>query len=165
MDPGMKFVPATEIVVGVDVPVVTTAGVRVILAPGGGSMMASVAAAEVPPPGVALMAVSERLAAEATSAEVRVTLTWVLLMKVVVRAVPFTSIMVLGTKPVPLTATTGDAVPAGRLAGVTAEITGAGLVTTRFTAVPEPLLAEPLSAMTARFPPFANCSAERVAVT
>jgi hypothetical protein len=51
---------------------------------------ASVAVAEVPPPGAGFTAVRERLAATDKSAAVSARLTWVELMKVVARSVPLT---------------------------------------------------------------------------
>jgi hypothetical protein len=130
-----------------------------------GLLMVSCIPVEVPPPGVAFTAVSVRLPAVATSAAVSRTSTCVALTKVVVRPLPPTLITVVGTNPVPDTATRGGAVPATSVAGDNAVIVGAGFVTSRFTAVPDPLLAVPLSAITDSSAPLTSCCAVTVAVT
>jgi hypothetical protein len=107
----------------------TTLGERAIAAPGAGLFTAIVEAAEVPPPGAAFTAVNDRLPALATSVAVRVTFTCVALTKVVVRALPFTLITVVGTKPVPATAREGDVAPVVSAAGEKVEIVGTGLFT------------------------------------
>ena len=93
-------------------------------------MIATWAAAEVPPPGAGFTAVRERFPVADTSAAVRVTFTWVALVKVVVRALPFTSITVEGVKPVPETAITGEEVPTTSVAGLTEVIAGVGFEAT-----------------------------------
>jgi hypothetical protein len=153
----MKFVPVTVTVVGVVPPVKTTVGESVIADPGAGLLMAIGKAAEVPPPGVEFTAVSDRLPAVATSLTVSVTFTCVLLTKVVVRALPFASIAVVGTKPVPVTATVGEAVPVASVAGMSCVIVGTGLVTSKLIAAPDPLLAEPFNAITESCAPLASC--------
>lgn len=156
-DARMKFVPVTVTVAGAVPPVSTILGESVMEGPGAGLLMAIGKAADVPPPGVEFTAVSDRLPALDTSFAVRVTFTCVLLINVVVRALPFASITVVGTKPVPFTSTVGDAVPAASAAGVSSVITGTGLVTSRLTAGPDPLLAVPFNAMTESCAPLANC--------
>lgn len=69
---------------------------------------------------------------------------------------------VVGTKPVPVTLATGVDPPLPREAE---EMTGAGLFTWRFTAVPEALLKEPFCATTDNCVPLATCAAGTVAVT
>ena len=97
------------------------------IVPTGGLLIATWTAAEVPPPGGCILtAVRERLPVADTSAAVRVTFTWVALLKVVVRAPPFTSITVEAMKPVPVTAITGEDAPTSSVAGLTAVIAGAG---------------------------------------
>src|SRR6202044_2429725 len=117
--------PVTVRVAGVVVPAASVDGLT-WMAPTGGLLIATWAAAEVPPPGGGFTAVSERFPVADTSAAARVTFTWVALVKVVVRALPFTSITVEGVKPVPLTAITGEEVPITSVAGLTAVIAGVG---------------------------------------
>jgi hypothetical protein len=72
---------------------------------------------------------------------------------------------VVGTKPVPVTLiTAGELVPASSLVGETEMIVGAGLFTTKLTGVTGPLLKDPLSTTTARFPPLVSCAAGIVAI-
>lgn len=148
-----------------DVPVKTTVGETVKGPAGAGLFTASVAAVEVPPPGVAFTAVSDRVPVLARSAAVSVTFTCVALTKSVVRALPFTSITVVGTKPVPLTATSEEVDVVVSTFGASWEIVGAGLFTCRVTAAPEPLLALPFSASTESWSPLASCDADTAAVT
>ena len=165
VDVGRKFVPVTVTVVGVAVPVNTNAGDTVMGPPGAGLFTATIAAVDVPPPGAALTAVRERLPVAAKSAAVRFAFTWLPLTNTVVRALPFTSITVVGTNPVPVTAIVGFAAVVVTVAGDTCVIVGAGLVTCRATVVPDPLLSVPLRAITESWPPLASCDAETVAVT
>lgn len=69
------------------------------------------------------------------------------------------------TKPVPVTVMTGAATPTDSTEGDTAEIVGAGFVTCRAIGVPDPLLIEPLSAITDSWAPLANWAAETVTVS
>jgi hypothetical protein len=80
----------------------------------------------------------------------------VALSKTVVRPLPFTSTTVVGTNPVPVTANVAEALPADNTAGVNAEITGAGFITLRLIAAPDPLLAAPFNAIIGSTPPLAN---------
>jgi hypothetical protein len=161
----MKFLPVTVTVVGVVVPVKTSGGDSVKGPIGAGLFTGTVMAVDVPPPGTAFTAVNDRLPVLATSEALSVTLTCVGLTKIVVRALPFTSIVVSGTKPVPTRVRVGDAAPAISADGVNSVMTGEGLVTWRFTAAPEPLLVLPFSAMTESCAPLASWVGDTVAVT
>jgi hypothetical protein len=92
-------------------------------------------------------------------------LTCVALINVVGRAVAFTLITVVDTKPVPVTVTTGDGAPNSSLVGDIDEIVGEGLSTSRFVGVADPLFSDPLTTSTASFPPLANCAAGTTAVS
>lgn len=70
----------------------------------------------------------------------------------------------MGTNPVPMTETTDDTVPVRKVDGVKLVITGEGLSTSRFTAVPPALVAPPLTTMIARFAPDVNKLAGTAAV-
>lgn len=83
-------------------------------------------AEEVPPPGAGFTAVKDRVPVADTSADVSATLTWVALTNVVGRALPFTSITVDATKPVPVIVITGEEAPTASVVGLIAEIVGAG---------------------------------------
>ena len=132
---------------------------------GGGLFTATAAAADVPPPGVAFTAVKVRLPVLTTSAAVSATSTCVALTKIVVRALPFTSITVVGTNPVPATEITGDTAPSTTDAGIVCVIAGAGFVTSRLAAALDPLPAEPFHATTESCDPLATCAAVTVTVT
>jgi hypothetical protein len=155
-DDGEKFVPVTVIGVGV-VLASTTFGVNLMPTPGAGFVIPSIRGLEVPPPGALFTAVNDKLPLVATSAVVSATVTCVLLTKDVVRALPFTLITVVVTKPVPVTVTVWAAPPRVTVVGLKDAIVGAGLFTCRFTAVPEPLLVDPFTTMTESCPPAANC--------
>lgn len=135
-----------------------------LIAPTAGLFTVKEVEAEVPPPGVAFTAVTESVPAAAKSVEGSAALIWVELMNVVARAEPFTLIIVDGTKPVPVTVTTADAVPAEALAGDTVVITGVGLSTSRLVAPADPLLNDPFNTTTGISAPFTNCVAGIVAV-
>jgi hypothetical protein len=152
-------------VVAAAAPAWVLLGISAMAVPGAGLLIATVAAVEVPPPGVPFTAVNERLPTAAMSVAVKVTSTCVALSKTVARPLPFTSTTVVGTNPVPVTANVAGAPPVVNTVGVNNEITGAGFVTLRFIAVPDPLLAVPFNAMIGSCPPLANCSAVNVAVT
>ena len=72
---------------------------------GAGLLTAKLSAEELPPPGAAFVATRLIAPAEARSAAVRATVTCVGLAYVVVRAVEFAAMLVVGTKPVPVTVT------------------------------------------------------------
>ena len=94
----------------------------------------SVAAAEVPPPGVALLTVIERLPAEAISLAVIVAVSCVLLTKVVARSAPFTWIRDPLTKLLPLTVRVKAAPPAITVLGEMLVSDGTGLLTVKVRA-------------------------------
>jgi hypothetical protein len=98
---------------------------------------------------------SERLPAVEMSAALSAIVTWVALVYVVVRAEPFTLMTVAGTNPVPVTVTTGDVAPVTSIVGDTDAIAGAGLSTSRFSGVPDPLLTDPFDTTTANSVPLA----------
>jgi len=129
-----------------------------------GAEIVNVAGAEVPPLGFEFTAVRERLPAADTSAALSVTLTCVELVKVVVRAAPFTLMTVVGTNPVPVTVMFGEVAPVGSLVGDTEVIAGAGLSTSRSTSVPDPLVNEPFDTTTAKSAPLTSWLAGTVAV-
>jgi hypothetical protein len=152
---GTKVPPVTVTVSGAVLPTVNTEGLSWIDPTGGLSTVRAVDA-EVPPPGLAFTAVSERLPVAAKSAAVNATLTWVALAKVVVRAAPLTSIAVVGTNPVPVTVILRELVPSNSAEGDRDEITGNGLSTSRLTGVAVPLLTDPFITITANSAPLAN---------
>ena len=128
---GVKPVPLTAIT-GDEVPMTSVAGLtEVIVGVGFEATIGNVAGVEVPPPGAGFTAVKERLAIADTSAAVSVRLTWLPLRNVVVRAVPLTSMTVVGTNPVPVTVSNVDVEPIVLLAGESDAMVGAGLSTSR----------------------------------
>src|SRR5258708_5853648 len=72
---------------------------------------------------------------------------------------------VVSTKPVPVTETAAGADPLVKLAGTNWAIVGAGLSTSRFTAVPEALVAVSFSAITGSNAPVMSWAAGTAAVT
>jgi hypothetical protein len=152
----MKPVPITEIT-GEDAPTSSVAGLTDVIAGAGfDATTATVAAVEVPPPGVGFTAVKERPPAADRSATVSATLTCVALVNVVVRAVPLTLMTVVGTNPVPVTVSTFEVAPVTSMAGEIDPIVGAGLSTSRLIGEPDPLLNDPFSTATANCAPLAN---------
>ncbi len=123
--------------------------------------MASVTAAEVPPPGAGFDAASERLPAAMKSVDGSTALTCVELMYVVARAEPPTVITVDGTKPVPAKVITAEGVPASAVVVDMEVITGAGLSTSRLTVE---LLLLPFVTATGNCAPFVSCAAGTIAV-
>ena len=124
------------------------------------------AGAAVPPPGVPFTTVSESVAPVATSAAANVALTWVVLMKDVGRALPFTWIIVVGTNPEPVTVTVSEVLPISSVDGDTDATVGAGLSISRVMGVPLPLLlTEPFDTVTASSAPLANWLAGAPAVS
>ena len=85
-------------------------------------------------------------------------------MYVVALAEPFTLITVDGTKPVPVTVTTADAVPSRAVVGVNDVIVGTGLSTSRLVVAPAPLLNAPLDTTTGISAPLASWVAGTVTV-
>jgi hypothetical protein len=147
------------------VPTSSVAGSNAeIVGAGFGTTIVTVAAVEVPPPGFVFTAVRERLPAVEMSAALSATLTCVELLKVVVRAAPFTLMTVVGTNPVPVTVMFVELVPVGSLVGDTDEIVGAGLSTSRSIGTPDPLLNDPFSTTTASSAPLSNWLAGTMAV-
>jgi len=134
-----------------------------LIAPTAGLLMVRASAVEVPPPGVGLTAVIERLPAAEKSVEGSATLTWVEFMNVVAREEPFTLMTVDGTNPVPVRVTTADAVPASAVVGDIEEITGAGLSTSRLIAEELPLV--PFDTLTDSSAPLASWFAGTVTVS
>ena len=161
----MKLVPVMVTVTGLEPPTTMLAGETEMAYPGAGFHTETLAAEEVPPPGVAFTAVRASEPPVATSASDNVTLTCLLVTYAVVRELPLTLITVVGTNPVPTTEITGEVAPAAKADGETPDIAGAGLSISRFTGAPEPLLIDPLSAITASWPPLVSCVADTVAST
>ena len=161
---GRKLVPMTETVAADDAPVVRVAGASV-MGPGMGLLMARLAAAEVPPPGAGLTAVSARLPAAAKSAAVRTALTCVELTYTVARLVPAACITVAGTKPVPVMEMVCWDAPATAVKGTNCVMVGWGLSISRLITALEALLALPLSAMTGSRAPWTSWLAATEAVT
>jgi len=125
-------------------------------------LIANVMAAELPPPGTGLTAVSERLPAARKSVEGSAALTWVELINVVARGEPFTLMVVEGTKPVPVKVMTADAIPAIAELEDMEVMTGAGLSTSRLIAVE---LLAPFETTTGCSAPLASCVAGSAAVS
>jgi hypothetical protein len=150
-------VPVTAIVKEVAPTVSVEGEVLVIVGAKFGAVTVTVAAVDVPPPGAGFTAVNERLPAAATSAAVNDTLTCVSLEYVVVRALPFTLIIVVGTNPVPVTVIVGVLAPVISLVCDSDVRVGAGLFTVKFTGVPDPLLTDPFMTATASCPPLTIC--------
>ena len=122
-------VPVTVTVVLVDLPAGTVDGDRLIK-PRDELLIAMDAALEVPPPGVGVNALTERLPAVAWSATVSDESSWVELINVVVREVPLTWTTVEETKFAPVTVIgVAVAVPVVTRLGVTVIEPGAGLFT------------------------------------
>jgi len=158
--------PVTVIVVGVADPTGSEEGLR-SSAPTVGLLTGSATAADVPPPGAGFTAVSDRLPVAAKSEELRVTLTWVALTSVVERALPFTSITVDDTKPVPETTMIGDAEFTVSVAGLSALIvgTGFGAVMAMDAAVDVPPPGVGFTAVTERLPVPAKSADVSVTLT
>jgi hypothetical protein len=131
------------------------------IGPTGGFTTLRDTAGDVPPPGEEFTAVSARLPAAAKSVEGSAALTSVVLMYVVARAEPLTSITVDGTKPVPVKEITADAVPVNSVVVDSDVIVGAGLSTSRSTGV---LTLLPFETSTASSAPFVSWVAGTVAV-
>ena len=123
----------------------------------------SVIAEDVPPAGAGLTAVMERLPAAEKSEEGSAALTWVELMKVVVRAEPFTSMTVEGSNPAPKKVMTADAEPASAVLTDIKEMTGVGLSTSRSIVVLLPVV--PFDITTGSWAPFVSYVAGTVAVS
>ena len=122
-------VPVTVTVVLVDLPAGTVDGDRLIK-PRDELLIAMDAALEVPPPGVGVNALTERLPAVAWSATVSDESNCVELMKVVAREVPLTCTTVDETKFAPVTVMgVSVALPVVTRFGVTVIEPGAGLFT------------------------------------
>ena len=162
-DPETKLEPVTVMDAGV-APTRKLLGLTA-MGPGTGLFTGNETAKDVPPPGEALTAVRARRPAAARSAVVRETLSWLELTKAVVRAVPFTLITVVGTKPVPATATADAAVPTPSAAGESAVMAGEGLSTSRLTAALPALLKSPFTATMESMAPTASWLAGIDAVT
>lgn len=157
-----KLVPVT-VITGDAAPTTSDAGFNAErVGDGLAATTATAVAVEVPPPGVGFTAVRERLVAAATSAAVSATLTWVELVKVVLRAAPFTLMTVVGTKPVPVTVMTAGVAPVSSLAGATEVMAGVGLSTSRLIGE---LMTDPSRTTTANSAPLTNWLAGTVAVS
>jgi hypothetical protein len=89
----------------------------------------------------------------------------VALLTVVVRVLPFTSIVVEAMNPVPVAVTLRDDVFTGSTAGLRFVIVGAGLSTSKFTGAPVPLLTDPFITTTASRAPVAIWAAGITAVS
>lgn len=145
-----KLEPVTVIVVTVVTPIGMVLG-EIEIAPGVGFATGKEAAADVPPPGAGFTAASETLPGLAKSADVIATLTWVELIYVVVRALPFTCIVVPGMNPVPVTDTIAAGAPVATLIGESPVTVGDGLSTSSLMLdVPLGLVAEPFAETTER---------------
>jgi len=153
-EPGTNELPLTVTVVGVASPTTIEAGLRVIC-PTVGLVTSNVAALEVPPPGNVFTAVNARVPLVDKSDAESITVTWVALMYVVVRAEPFTWIAVVGTKPAPVTVTEEDP-PITVEEGDMDVIAGTGLSTSTLVGVLLPLVIVPFSTSTVSCPPLVN---------
>lgn len=163
VEAAIKPVPVTVTVDGDGEPTFRTDGESEIALTGGFTIVTE-DTDDTPPPGVAFTAASERLPATEKSVPGSATLTSVGLINVVARAEPFTLITVDGTNPVPLTVITADAVPVSSVVVDKDAIVGAGLSTSRLTAVAL-LLPPPFQTTTGSCAPFVNCEAGTVAVS
>jgi hypothetical protein len=114
---------------------------------------------------VSFTTVRESVTPVATSAVVNAPLTWVALMNEVGRGLPFTSITVVGTNPVPVTVTVGEAVPVSSVAGETDARVGAGLSISRSIGDPGEVVREPFATTTANSAPLASWLAGTTAVS
>jgi len=153
-EPGTNELPLTVTVVGVAFPTRIEAGLRMIC-PTVGLVTCNIAALEVPPPGNAFTAVTARVPVADKSDAESITVTWVALVYVVVRAEPFTWIVVVGTKPVPVTVTEEDP-PTTVDEGETDVIAGTGLSTSTLLGALLPLVIVPFSTSTVSCAPLVN---------
>src|SRR3989454_1016756 len=138
VEPLTKLAPFT-VRVNASPPANPLPGVR-LLTVGAGLMIEKVCAAEVPPPGAGVTTLTEAVPAAAMSAAVIAAVSWVALMKVVVRAAPFHCTALPFTNPVPFTVSVKPAPPKGVLAGDSEEIVGTALLieSVRAAEVPPP---------------------------
>ena len=154
--PGTILVPVTVMIVLVVLPAATVDGDR-LMAPSAELLIAIDAALEVPPPGVGVNALTERLPAVAWSATVSDESSWVELIKVVERELPLICTTVDGTKFAPVTVIgVAVAVPVVTRFGVTVIEPGAGLFTANEAAVVLPPPGLGFVATTERLPAVAR---------
>lgn len=145
----MKFVPVTVTVVAAE-PAIRLVGLSCVIV-GTRFVIGSWTAAEAPPPGAGLTAVTKCVAAVATSAAVKTAVSCDPFTKVVCRAMPSTWTVVVATKPVPLTVIDADGEPAANVDGEIWLIAGVGLLICRLTE-PVDVLVPPLLATIAAVP-------------
>jgi hypothetical protein len=127
--PGTILVPVTVMIVLIVLPAATVDGDR-LMAPSAELLIAIDAALDIPPPGVGVNALTERLPAVAWSATVSDESSCVELIKVVERELPLTCTTVEETKFAPVTVIgVAVAVPVVTRFGVTVIEPGAGLLT------------------------------------
>src|SRR5206468_3255993 len=128
-------------------------------------LIESVRAAEVPPPGVGVMTVTEAVPAVAMSAAGIAAVSCVALTKVVVRAAPFHCTVLPVTKPVPVAVSVKAAPPAVAVAGDTDVSVGAGLFTESGCAAEVPPPGVGVTAVTLAVPTAAMSAAVIAAVS
>jgi len=134
--PLTKLVPLT-VRVKATPPAVALDGTSELIV-GTGLFTAKLVAAEVPPPGAALVTVTGKDPAMAMSAAVIAAVTCVALTNVVVLALPLNCTEEDATNPVPLTVRVKAAPPAVALVGEREVIVGAGLLTAKFVGAEAP---------------------------
>lgn len=101
----------------------------------------------------------------AKSAAVRMAFTCVLLTYAVLRELPFTWIVDVGTKPVPTTEIVVEGAPEKNEDGVSEVIAGEGLSISKLTAAPLALVLFPFNTTIGRLPPDSNWLAGTDAVS
>jgi hypothetical protein len=126
-EPELKL-PPFNVKVNAALPAVTLVGV-ILVSVGCGLLTVRVTADDVPPPGAGLNTVTDRLPAEAMSLAGIAAVSWVLLLKVVVRFEPFTRTTDPDTKLLPFTVSVNAALPAVTVLGKMLVSEGAGFAT------------------------------------
>jgi branched-subunit amino acid transport protein AzlD len=161
-EPETKFVPVTVSVNAVP-PGVALEG-ESKAAVGAGLLIAMVRAPDVPPPGEGLTTVIESVPAVAMSLAEIAAVNWVLLTKLVARALPFHCTTELETKFAPVTVSVNVAPPAVALEGESKVAVGAGLLMAKVRAPDVPPPGEGFSTVTETVPAVAMSPAEIAAV-
>jgi len=161
-EPERKFVPVTVSVNAVPPGVALEGESKVAV--GAGLLMVKVRAPDVPPPGEGFATVTESVPAVAMSLAEIAAVNWVLLTKLVARALPFHCTVEPETKFVPVTVSVNVAPPAVALEGESKEAVGAALLMVKVRAPDVPPPGEGFTTVIETVPVVAMSFAEIAAV-
>jgi hypothetical protein len=131
IDELMKFVPVSARVKAAPPAVALGGEIELSVGLGFGALIVNVCAVDAPPPGVGLNTVTGTVPAAAMSAAVICAVSWVLLPKVVLLALPFHRTTDEALKFVPVTVSVNAAPPAVAVEGEIEVSVGAGLLTVK----------------------------------